>query len=150
MLASPRPRRSVLYMPGSNPRALEKARSLAADGFIFDLEDAVAPDAKAAARDTVARALAAGGYGGREVMLRVNAPTTVWGAADLVAAAAMPIDAVLLPKVEDARYRASGRGRTCPGRCIGADWPYGAWWRRLSAFCMPSGSRRRAVVLPGW
>ena len=102
MLASPRPRRSVLYMPGSNPRALEKARSLAADGFIFDLEDAVAPDAKAAARDAVARALAAGGYGGREVMLRVNAPTTVWGDADLVAAAAMPIDAVLLPKIEDA------------------------------------------------
>jgi citrate lyase subunit beta / citryl-CoA lyase len=102
MPASLRPRRSVLYMPGSNPRALEKARSLAADGFIFDLEDAVAPDAKAAARDAVARALAAGGYGRREVMLRVNAPTTVWGAADLVAAAAMPIDAVLLPKVEDA------------------------------------------------
>jgi citrate lyase subunit beta/citryl-CoA lyase len=89
-------------MPGSNPRALEKARSLPADGLIFDLEDAVAPDAKSAARDGVARALAAGGYGGREVFLRVNALTTEWGRADLVAAARMPIDAVLLPKVETA------------------------------------------------
>src|SRR5271166_891472 len=97
-----RPRRSVLYMPGSNARALEKARTLAADGLIFDLEDAVAPDAKEAARDGIGRALAAGGYGGREVFLRVNALTTTWGHADLVAAAGMPIDAVLLPKVESA------------------------------------------------
>ena len=100
MPAPPRPRRSVLYMPGSNPRALEKARSLAADGLIFDLEDAVAPDAKVAARHGVAQALAAGGYGGRELFLRVNALTTEWGRADLIAAARMPIDAVLLPKVE--------------------------------------------------
>jgi len=100
MPAPPRPRRSVLYMPGSNPRALEKARGLAADGLIFDLEDAVAPDAKVAARHGVAQALAAGGYGGRELFLRVNALTTEWGRADLIAAARMPIDAVLLPKVE--------------------------------------------------
>jgi len=89
-------------MPGSNARALEKAQSLAADGLIFDLEDAVAPDAKRSARDSVARALAAGNYGRRELMLRVNALTTEWGHADLVAAASMPIDAVLLPKVESA------------------------------------------------
>jgi citrate lyase subunit beta/citryl-CoA lyase len=100
MPAPSRPRRSVLYTPGANPRALEKARSLAADGFIFDLEDAVAPDAKDAARVAVAQALAHGGYRGREVLLRVNAPATAWGHADLVAAAGMPIDAVLLPKVE--------------------------------------------------
>ena len=100
MPAPSRPRRSVLYTPGANPRALEKARGLAADGFIFDLEDAVAPDAKDTARAAVAQALAHGGYRGREILLRVNAATTPWGGADLAAAAGMPIDAVLLPKVE--------------------------------------------------
>lgn len=102
MPAPLRPRRSVLFMPASNARALEKARSLPADGLIFDLEDAVAPDAKRAARDGVARALAAGSYGMRETMVRVNGLATAWGHADLVAAAGMPIDAVLLPKVESA------------------------------------------------
>lgn len=102
MPASTRPRRSVLYMPGSNPRALEKARGLAADGLIFDLEDAVAPDAKTTARDAVAAAVAAGGYGRRELFLRVNALTTPWGYADLGAAARMGVDIVLLPKVESA------------------------------------------------
>src|SRR5260370_27566140 len=99
MAATSRPRRSVLYMPGSNSRALEKARGLAADGLIFDLEDAVAPDAKAAAREAVAAAVAAGGYGRRELFLRVNALTTPWGYGDLAAAARMGVDAVLLPKV---------------------------------------------------
>jgi citrate lyase subunit beta / citryl-CoA lyase len=97
-----RPRRSVLFMPGANDRALEKARELPADGLIFDLEDAVAPDAKDAARAGVAAALAAGGYGKRELVLRVNGLDTEWGEADLRAAAAMPLDAVLLPKVESA------------------------------------------------
>lgn len=100
MPATPRPRRSLLYMPGSNPRALEKARSLAADGLIIDLEDAVALEAKESARAIAAAALAEGGYGGRELVLRVNALDTPWGHADLAAAATMPIDAVLLPKVE--------------------------------------------------
>ena len=95
MSASSRPRRSVLFMPASNARALEKARSLGADGLIFDLEDAVAPDAKPAARESVARALASGGYGSRELFLRVNALSTPWGRADLLSAAAMPIDAVV-------------------------------------------------------
>jgi citrate lyase subunit beta/citryl-CoA lyase len=102
MSTAVRPRRSVLFMPASNARALEKARGLPADGLIFDLEDAVAPDAKSAARDGVGQSLVAGGYGRREVMLRVNALTTDWGHADLVAAALMPIDAVVLPKVESA------------------------------------------------
>jgi citrate lyase subunit beta/citryl-CoA lyase len=97
-----RPRRSLLYMPGSNPRALEKARELPADGLIFDLEDAVAPAAKEQARANVAAALAIGGYGRRELVLRVNGLDTAWVEADLAAAAAMPIDAVLLPKVENA------------------------------------------------
>jgi citrate lyase subunit beta/citryl-CoA lyase len=102
MAAALRPRRSVLFMPASNARALEKARSLAADGLIIDLEDAVAPDAKFAARDGLSRSLAAGSYGRREVMLRVNTLATVWGHDDLVAAARLPIDAVVLPKVESA------------------------------------------------
>jgi citrate lyase subunit beta/citryl-CoA lyase len=98
--SSVRPRRSVLYVPGSNPRALEKSRALAADGLIFDLEDAVAPEAKESARATVAASLAAGGYGKRELLLRVNALGTPWGHDDLAAAARMTIDGVLLPKVE--------------------------------------------------
>jgi citrate lyase subunit beta/citryl-CoA lyase len=97
-----RPRRSLLFLPGSSPRALEKARSLAADGLIFDLEDAVAPEMKDAARAGVAAALIAGGYAPRELVLRVNPLDTPWGHADLAVAATLPIDAVLLPKVENA------------------------------------------------
>jgi citrate lyase subunit beta / citryl-CoA lyase len=89
-------------VPGSNARALEKARSLPADGLIFDLEDAVAPAAKEAARAAVAEALARTNYGRRELVLRSNALDTPWGEADLAAAAKMPIDALLLPKVEGA------------------------------------------------
>jgi citrate lyase subunit beta / citryl-CoA lyase len=102
MPARVRPRRSVLYMPGSNARALERARSLPADGLILDLEDAVAPDAKAAARDQVCKAILAGGYAPREVIVRVNGLATAWGHADLEAAATAGADAVLLPKVESA------------------------------------------------
>ncbi len=97
-----RPRRSVLYMPGSNPRALEKAKTLAADGLIFDLEDAVAPDAKTAARDQVATATRTGGYGRREIVVRVNGLDTPWGRADLAGVANCGAHAVLLPKVESA------------------------------------------------
>jgi citrate lyase subunit beta/citryl-CoA lyase len=95
-----RPRRSVLYMPGANARALEKARTLPADGIIIDLEDAVAPDAKAAARDQAVAAVAAGGYGRREVVIRANGLGTPWAEADLKAAAVSGADAVLLPKVQ--------------------------------------------------
>ncbi|BBE73353.1 HpcH/HpaI aldolase/citrate lyase family protein [Oharaeibacter diazotrophicus] len=94
-----RPRRSVLYMPGSNARALDKARSLPSDALILDLEDAVAPDAKEVARTQVADAVRAGGFGTREVLVRVNGPATPWGAADLAAAVAAAPDAILLPKV---------------------------------------------------
>jgi citrate lyase subunit beta/citryl-CoA lyase len=97
-----KPRRSLLFMPGANARALDKARELPADGLIFDLEDAVAPDAKVAAREAIAAAVGQGGYGKRELVLRVNALDTEWGEDDLRAAAAMKIDAVLLPKVESA------------------------------------------------
>jgi citrate lyase subunit beta/citryl-CoA lyase len=99
-----RPRRSVLYMPGANTRALEKARTLPADGLIFDLEDAVAPDAKLAARENVLKALAEGGYGKREILLRINALDTPWGQADAAAAAKSKADAILIPKVESAAH----------------------------------------------
>ena len=94
-----RPRRSALYMPGSNARALEKARSLPADVLIFDLEDAVAPALKEMARAQVAAALRAGGYGAREIVVRVNGSNTDWGHDDLIAMALARPDAVLLPKV---------------------------------------------------
>ena len=93
-----RPRRSVLYMPGSNARAMEKARELPADAVILDLEDAVAPDAKAKARELIGKALEDGGFGRREVVVRVNGLDTAWWADDLAIAAAGP-DAVLVPKV---------------------------------------------------
>ena len=93
-----RPRRSVLYMPGSNARAMEKARELAADAVIFDLEDAVAPDAKAAARAVIVEALRKGGFGHREVLVRINGLDTAWWRDDLSVAAAGP-DAILVPKV---------------------------------------------------
>jgi citrate lyase subunit beta/citryl-CoA lyase len=99
-MTDPRPRRSVLYMPGANERALEKARSLPADALILDLEDSVAPDAKAEARERVAAAAAGGGYGYREVTIRVNAPGTPWHADDITAAAKAGPDAVVVPKVE--------------------------------------------------
>jgi len=94
-----RPRRSVLYMPGSNARALEKAKTLAVDGVILDLEDAVAPDAKAAARDQVVAAVKAGGFGAREVFIRTNGFDTPWFADDLTAAASAAPDAILIPKI---------------------------------------------------
>ena len=100
MTPSARPRRSVLYMPASNPKALAKARELPCDAVILDLEDAVAPDMKAAARDAACAAVAEGGWGGREVAVRVNGLDTEWGAADLAAAAQAGPDAVLVPKVD--------------------------------------------------
>ncbi|MGD0721999.1 MAG: CoA ester lyase [Roseiarcus sp.] len=95
-----RPRRSVLYMPGSNPRAIAKARSLPADAVILDLEDSVAPEAKAAAREQVVAAVREGGFGGREIIIRINASQTIWGRDDLAAAAAAGPDAILLPKID--------------------------------------------------
>jgi citrate lyase subunit beta / citryl-CoA lyase len=96
-----RPRRSVLYMPGSNARALEKARELPADGLILDLEDAVAPDVKAQAREGIVNALKNGGFGSREVMVRINGLDTDWWVEDLNAIIAAKPNAVLLPKVSD-------------------------------------------------
>ncbi len=97
-----RPFRSVLYIPGSNVRALEKARGLPVDAIIFDLEDAVSPDAKVEARQILAGELAAGGYGGRTCLVRVNGLNTDWGADDLAAFDGVAIDGILLPKVNGA------------------------------------------------
>ncbi|APE44334.1 CoA ester lyase [Sulfitobacter alexandrii] len=94
-----RPLRSVLYIPGSKPRALDKARGLPCDAIIFDLEDAVSPDEKSAARDTLAAALGEGGYGARLKVIRINALDTEWGRADAEAVRNMDADAILLPKV---------------------------------------------------
>ncbi len=98
-----RPRRSVLYMPGSNARAIEKARTLPVDGVIIDLEDAVAPDAKVQAREQAAAAVKAGGFGAREVFIRVNGIDTPWHADDLHAAAQAAPDAILVPKINNSR-----------------------------------------------
>src|SRR5690349_6695670 len=99
---SARPRCSILYMAGSNARSLEKGRTLPGGGLILGLEDAVAPGAKGAARANVVKALAEGGYGRREILLRVNALDTPWGHADVVAAARSKADAILIPKVDSA------------------------------------------------
>lgn len=103
---SVRPRRSMLYMPGSNRRALEKARSLPADCLILDLEDSVAPDAKQVAREQVVTAIAEGGYGHREVIVRTNALDTSWADEDFraIAGGEVPPDALLIPKISTAAH----------------------------------------------
>jgi citrate lyase subunit beta/citryl-CoA lyase len=140
-----------LYVPASNPRAIEKARSLPCDGVILDLEDAVAPEMKPQARAAAAEAVKAGGFGRREVVVRVNGLSTPWGADDLAAAAAAGPDAVLVPKVNspadvaayDAALKAAPAGtrlwamiETCPAmfelNAIGA----AASTTRLAAFVM--------------
>lgn len=106
-----RPRRSPLYMPASNAKAIVKARSLPCDAVILDLEDAVAPEAKDAARDAAVAAIREGGFGSRELVVRVNALSSPWGAADCAAMRIAQPDAVLIPKVDDAAgvavYRAA-------------------------------------------
>lgn len=102
-MATYRPRRSVLYLPASNARAVEKARTLPCDAVILDLEDAVAPDAKDAAREAAVTAVRAGGFGRRELAIRVNGVGTDWHEADLAAACAAGPDAIVVPKVDSAR-----------------------------------------------
>lgn len=96
-----RPRRSVLYLPASNTRALEKAKDLPADSLIFDLEDAVAPDAKASAREQAVAAVGSGAYGNRELTIRCNALDSPWGLDDVAAIAQAQPDAIVVPKVSD-------------------------------------------------
>lgn len=101
-ISTARPRRSVLYMPGSNARALDKAKTIAADALILDLEDAVAPDAKETARKQVVDAVKAGGYGKRELIVRINGFDVEWGHFDMPSVSTSGADAILLPKVESA------------------------------------------------
>jgi len=147
-----RPRRSVLFVPGSNARAIAKARELAADVLVFDLEDSVAPAAKPDARAAIAAALAAGGYGGRELAVRVNALATPWGRDDLAAAARWPVDAVLLPKVESAapvhdaeRFLRSGGARARVALWCMLETPRGI----LRAEAIAAASPRVAALVMG-
>jgi len=148
----PRPRRSVLFVPGVNARAMEKVRELKTDGLIFDLEDSVAPDAKPAARAQIAAALKQGGYGKRELVLRVNGATTPWQRDDLAFAATLPIDAVLLPKTENAdEVRAAERALETAGAS-----PQVALWCMmetprgfLHAEAIASSSKRLAALVMG-
>lgn len=108
------PRRSALYLPASNARAIEKSRNLVSDVVILDLEDAVAPDAKVQARASAVAAALAGGYGQRELVIRANALDTTWGGDDIPAAAAAGPDAVLIPKVSCAGDLAAARAAAGP------------------------------------
>src|SRR5436853_3143810 len=119
-----RPRRSLLFMPGSNARALEKARNLAADGIILDLEDSVAPDAKALARDQIAQAVAAKGFGRREVLIRVNALDSPWWIDDVTMAGKAKPDGILVPKISSVQDLSAIADRLSD---IGADMSIRVW-----------------------
>ncbi len=119
-----RPRRSVLFMPGSNARALEKARNLPADGLILDLEDSVAPEAKAKAREQIAQAVAAKGFGKREVLVRINALDTPWWREDIAMAAQARPDGILVPKISNVADLKSVAARLAE---IGADGSLSVW-----------------------
>ena len=119
-----RPRRSHLFMPGSNPRALEKARTVAADGIILDLEDAVAPDAKGTARDAIAQTLNAGGFGKREVIIRINALDSPWWIDDVTMAGKAKPDGILVPKISSVEDLAAVADRLSD---IGADMSIKVW-----------------------
>jgi len=113
-----RPRRSLLFMPGSNARALDKGRSLPADGLILDLEDAVAADAKVGAREQVAKAVAADGYGGRELLIRINGLDTPWWSDDVAMAGQAAPDGIVVPKVSSVEDLATITDRLAD---VGAD-----------------------------
>ncbi len=168
-----RPLRSALYLPASNPRAIEKARTLPCDAVILDLEDAVAPDQKRAARDSAAQAFRDGGFGSRLTVLRVNGLDTEWGADDLKTAATLPVDAVLVPKVneaEDVRRADAALGKAAKSlklwvmieTCLAIghlqDIADGVLWTRLAGFVIGTNDlalelrarpgRDRAGLLP--
>ncbi|WP_163509250.1 HpcH/HpaI aldolase/citrate lyase family protein [Fodinicola acaciae] len=143
-----RPRRSVLYMPGANERALEKAKTLPADALILDLEDAVAPDAKEEARKRVCAAASSGDYGSREIAIRVNAADTEWHADDIAAAVAAEPDAILVPKVNSADAvrtlaRSLGSARTALWAMV--ETPEAM----LNASAIASASERLTVLVMG-
>ena len=145
-----RPRRSLLFMPGSNARALEKARNLPADGLILDLEDAVAPDAKALARDQIAQAVAAKGFGKREVLIRINALDTPWWIDDLNMAGKAKPDGILVPKISSVADLTAIANRLSD---INADQSIRVWAmiETARAVLTPTRSRPpRAIPRCGW
>lgn len=147
-----RPRRSLLYLPASNARALEKARTLAVDGVILDLEDAVAPESKVAARDAAVAAVQAGGFGSRELIIRVNGLDTEWGEEDLAAAAAAGPDAILVPKINRASDVATCDARlssAAPGVALWAMIETCACVGELSAIAASAASTRLAAFVMG-
>ncbi|NPU14183.1 CoA ester lyase [Bradyrhizobium sp. 83002] len=138
-----RPRRSLLFMPGSNARALEKGRNLPADGLILDLEDSVAPDAKAAAREQIAKAVAADGYGKRELLIRINSLDTSWWSDDVAMAGRTATDGILVPKVstvEDLRMVTSRLAE------VGADPSLKVWAMIETARAVLDADRLAATV----
>ena len=142
-----RPRRSVLYMPGSNARALEKAKTLPADALILDLEDAVAPDAKdGGARAGLRRRDGRAATAPRELVIRINALDTPWGEADLAAAAAAGPDAILIPKVSYAGGPGGGRHAPAPARRAGAHPGLGHDRDAARASCAPRRSPARPAT----
>ena len=124
MFMAARPRRSVLYMPATNAKALAKAKTLPADALILDLEDSVAPDQKMVAREQAVEAVRAGAFGGREVVIRVNGPHTPWGEDDLVAASGAAPEALLPGAGEGAVVPPGGVACPCCG-CPAAGAPLG-------------------------
>src|ERR1700730_13256424 len=142
-----RPRRSLLFMPGSNARALEKARNLPADGIILDLEDSVAPDAKAMARDQIAQAIAAKGFGKREVLIRINALDSPWWIDDLTMAGKARPDGILVPKISSVADRTAIADRLSD---INADFSIRVWAmiETARARCCTRRNWRRPHVIP--
>jgi len=140
-----RPRRSLLFMPGSNARALEKARNLPADGIILDLEDSVAPDAKAMARDQIAQAIAAKGFGKREVLIRINALDSPWWIDDLTMAGKARPDGILVPKISSVEDLTAVADRLSD---INADFSIRVWAMLETAreYCTPRSWRRPHVI----
>lgn len=132
MIATDRPRRSALYLPASNAKAMAKARTLPADIVILDLEDAVAPEAKAEARAAAVAAIAEGGWGNREVAIRANGLDTEWGAADLAAIATSGADAVLVPKISGPEDIAA-----CEAALAGAPPAMQLWAMIETCACLP-------------
>ncbi len=138
-----RPRRSLLFMPGSNARALEKGRNLPADGLILDLEDSVAPDAKAAAREQIAKAVAADGYGRRELLIRINSLDTAWWSDDVAMAGHAATDGILVPKVSTVEHLRTVTNRLAE---VGADPALKVWAMIETARAVLDADRLAASV----
>ncbi|WP_293882436.1 CoA ester lyase [Sphingomonas sp.] len=152
MTPSDRPRRSVLYLPASNPKAIAKARTLPADVIVLDLEDSVAPEAKASARDAAVAVVREGGFGNREVVIRVNGENTAWGADDLAAVVSSGADAILVPKVSgpaDIEFYNAALKDAPPTTALWAMIETCACVSQLDAIAARAGSTRLSLFVMG-